>query len=182
MANQTISLTIPDIDLMSDDDLADLLRLRDGRWSRQTKDMLVRFGTSKLNLNRHGQVCGRVGLALAVAVRKHRSLRELLTKELTAVEEAAERPGHFSLGFGFDLYRNKEALDILVLGYKSVFESARSYVRAAVRIEAGARPDPEPAEPREIVPYIAGEMPEGASLTVRNVTTVMPDRTFWRRC
>lgn len=55
-------------------------------------------------------------------------LRELLTTELTAVEEAAERPGHFSLGFGFDLYRNKEALDILVLGYKSVFGSAGSYV------------------------------------------------------
>lgn len=43
-------------------------------------------------------------------------LRELLMKELAVVEQAAERPGHFSLGFGFDLYRNKEALDILVLG------------------------------------------------------------------
>ena len=108
-------------------------------------------------------------------------LRELLTKELAVVEEAAERPGHFSLGFGFDLYRNKEALDILVLGYKSVFEAAGSYVQAAVRIEGGARPDPEPAEPREIVPYIAAEMPEGASLTVRNVTTVRPERTFWEK-
>ena len=106
-------------------------------------------------------------------------LKDLLTKEIAASEEAAERPGHFSLGFGFDLYRNKEALDILVLGYKSVFEAAGSYVQAAVRIEGGARPDPEPAEPREIVPYIAAEMPEGASVTVRNVTTVRPERTFW---
>ena len=108
-------------------------------------------------------------------------LKDLLTKEIAASEEAAERPGHFSLGFGFDLYRNKEALDILVLGYKSVFEAAGSYVQAAVRIEGGARPDPEPAEPREIVPYIAAEMPEGASLTVRNVTTVRPERTFWEK-
>ncbi|MER8395727.1 nucleotidyl transferase AbiEii/AbiGii toxin family protein [Mesorhizobium sp. M0959] len=108
-------------------------------------------------------------------------LRELLTRELAVVEEAAGRPGHFSLGFGFDLYRNKEALDILVLGYKSVFESAGSYVQAAVRIEGGARPDPEPAESREIVPYIAAEMPDGESLAFRNVTTVRPERTFWEK-
>ncbi len=108
-------------------------------------------------------------------------LRELLTRELAIVEEAAGRPGHFSLGFGFDLYRNKEALDILVLGYKSVFESAGSYVQAAVRIEGGARPDPEPAESREIVPYIAAEMPDGESLAFRNVTTVRPERTFWEK-
>lgn len=108
-------------------------------------------------------------------------LRELLTRELAVVEEVAGRPGHFSLGFGFDLYRNKEALDILVLGYKSVFESAGSYVQAAVRIEGGARPDPEPAESREIVPYIAAEMPDGESLAFRNVTTVRPERTFWEK-
>ncbi|MBB4116415.1 rubredoxin [Rhizobium sp. BK226] len=52
MTNQTISLTIPDIDSMSDDQLADFLHMRDGRWSRQTKDLLAKFGTSKLNLNR----------------------------------------------------------------------------------------------------------------------------------
>lgn len=108
-------------------------------------------------------------------------LRELLTKQVTVVEAAAEQPGHFSLSFGFDPYRNKEALDILVLGYKSVFESAGSYVQAAVRIEGGARPDPEPAESREVVPYIASELPEPASLTVRNVTTVRPERTFWEK-
>lgn len=108
-------------------------------------------------------------------------LKNLLKREIAAVEGAAELRGHFSLGFGFDLYRNKEALDILVLGYRSVFDSAGSYVQAAVRIEGGARPDPEPAEPREIVPYIASEMPGGMDLTVHNVTTVKPERTFWEK-
>jgi hypothetical protein len=108
-------------------------------------------------------------------------LKDLLTKEIASFEEAAERPGHFTLGFGFDNYRNRDALDILVLGYKSVFESAQSYVQAAVRIEGGARPDPEPTEAREIVPYIAAEMPEGTDLTVRKVTTVKPERTFWEK-
>ncbi len=108
-------------------------------------------------------------------------LKDLLTKEIASVEKSAEQSGHFSLGFGFDLYRNKDALDILVLSYKSVFESAGSYVEAAIRIEGGARPDPEPAEPREIVPYIASEMPAPADLTIRNVITVKPERTFWEK-
>lgn len=108
-------------------------------------------------------------------------LKELLAKEIAAVEKAAEKPGHFSLGFGFDAYRNRDALDILVVGYKSVFESGDGYVQAAVRIEAGARPDPLPAEPREIVPYIASEMPTGPDLTVGGVTTVKPERTFWEK-
>ena len=62
-----------------------------------------------------------------------------------------------------------------------MFESADSYVQAAVRIEGGARPDLGPAEPREIVPYIASEMPDTADLTVSNVTTVKPERTFWEK-
>jgi hypothetical protein len=108
-------------------------------------------------------------------------LKELLKREITAVEEAANQQGHFSLGFGFDPYRNRDALDILVLGYKSVFDSGDGYVQAAVRIEGGARPNPVPAEPREVVPYIASEMPSGADLTIRGVTTVKPERTFWEK-
>lgn len=108
-------------------------------------------------------------------------LRDLLAKEIAAIEEAAGQAGHFSLEFGFDAYRNRDALDILVVGYKSVFDSGDGYVQAAVRIEGGARPDPEPAEPREIVPYIASEMPAGSDLTVRGVVTVRPERTFWEK-
>lgn len=108
-------------------------------------------------------------------------LREEMAAEIAAVEEAVGQAGHFSLGFGFDAYRNKEALDILVLSYKSVFDAGDAYVQAAVRIEGGARPDPEPAEPREIVPYIASELPKELDLAVPNVTTVRPERTFWEK-
>lgn len=108
-------------------------------------------------------------------------LRDLLANEIAAIEEAAGQAGHFSLAFGFDAYRNRDALDILVVGYKSVFDSGDGYVQAAVRIEGGARPDPEPAEAREIVPYIAAEMPAGSDLTVRGVMTVRPERTFWEK-
>ena len=108
-------------------------------------------------------------------------LRDELFREIAAVEEAAGLPGHFSVEFGFDAYRNRDALDILVIGYKSDFNTAGSYVQAAVRIEGGARPDPEPAEPREVVAYVAKELRDNLDLTVRGVTTVRPERTFWEK-
>jgi hypothetical protein len=108
-------------------------------------------------------------------------LKRLLDEDIAAVEGETGQSGHFSLDFGYDLYRKKEALDVLVLGYKSVFDTSGGYVEAAVRIEGGARPDPVPAEKREIIPYVASEMPKGTDLTVQNVTTVKPERTFWEK-
>ncbi|WSH69116.1 nucleotidyl transferase AbiEii/AbiGii toxin family protein (plasmid) [Rhizobium ruizarguesonis] len=58
---------------------------------------------------------------------------------------------------------------------------ACGYVEAAVRIEGGARPDPVPAETRQIVPYIASEMPSGSDRAISNVMTVRPERTFWEK-
>ncbi|WP_209857328.1 nucleotidyl transferase AbiEii/AbiGii toxin family protein [Rhizobium herbae] len=108
-------------------------------------------------------------------------LKSLLDDEIAAIEGETGQTGHFSLGFGYDSYRKKEALDILVLGYRSVFDTSGGYVEAAVRIEGGARPDPVPAETRQIIPYIASEMPAGSDLTVYNVMTVKPERTFWEK-
>jgi hypothetical protein len=117
------------------------------------------------------------------AARKYISgtLRDQLLKEIAAVEELSGRSGHFSVGFGFDPYRNKDALDVLVVGYDSAFGSGDGYVQAAVRIEGGARPDPVPVEAREIVPYVADELPNGAVLNFGGVTTVKPERTFWEK-
>jgi hypothetical protein len=108
-------------------------------------------------------------------------LKSLLDKEIAAAEGEIGQTGHFSLGFGYDSYRKKEALDVLVLGYNSVFDTSGGYIEAAVRIEGGARPDPLPTENRQIVPYIASEMRVGIDLTVSNVTTVKPERTFWEK-
>lgn len=108
-------------------------------------------------------------------------LRDSLSTELADVEKETGQHGHFTLDFGYDAYRKKEALDILVLRYKSVFDTSGGYVEAAVRIEGGARPDPIPVEPREITPYIASEMKAGFDLSVPNVMTVKPERTFWEK-
>ncbi|ATU95269.1 nucleotidyl transferase AbiEii/AbiGii toxin family protein [Phyllobacterium zundukense] len=107
-------------------------------------------------------------------------LKGRLSQEIAAVEATIGQAGHFSLNFGYDAYRKKEALDVLVLGYKSVFDTSGDYVESAVRIEAGARPDPSPAEARTIVAYVAKEMGEG-DFTVPNVTTAKPERTFWEK-
>lgn len=108
-------------------------------------------------------------------------LRELLAAEIADVETAIDQKGHFTLSFGYDAYRKKDALDVLVIGYKSAFDTSGGYVEAAVRIEGGARPDPVPAEPREILAYVASELSEIAPLAVPGVTTVRPERTFWEK-
>lgn len=55
-------------------------------------------------------------------------LKDLLTKEIAAVETESGQAGLFSLNFGYDAYREKDALDILVLGYKSVFDTSGGYL------------------------------------------------------
>ncbi len=117
------------------------------------------------------------------AARKYISgpLRDQLLMEIAAVEDAIGQKDHFSVGFGFDAYRNKDALDILVVGYDSAFGSGDGYVQAAVRIEGGARPDPVPVEQRQITPYVADELLNSADLKFGGVTTVKPERTFWEK-
>ncbi|WP_170481395.1 hypothetical protein [Ruegeria arenilitoris] len=47
-----VSISIPDIASLGDDDMPAIAPFRDGRWSNQTKDLLAKFGAHKLNLNR----------------------------------------------------------------------------------------------------------------------------------
>jgi hypothetical protein len=44
-------IRIPDIEILADDELAEVAHMRDGRWSAQTRALLERFGTTKLDLN-----------------------------------------------------------------------------------------------------------------------------------
>jgi hypothetical protein len=65
---------------------------------------------------------------------------------------------------------------ILVL-YPSVF-TVDSYVRPVVRIECGAKSALDPHGLSVIAPYIATDLPD-VDLLVRNVTTILAERTFW---
>lgn len=47
-----ITVIVPDIDSLSDEELLKVAFGRDGRWSHQTKALLAQFGVQKLDLNR----------------------------------------------------------------------------------------------------------------------------------
>lgn len=65
----------------------------------------------------------------------------------------------------------------LLLEYPAVSDQDQ-YLHPAVKIEAGAKSALDPHTPLSVRPYVAGDLP-GFDLTVPNVTTVDPVRTFW---
>jgi hypothetical protein len=66
----------------------------------------------------------------------------------------------------------------LLFWYPSVTATQDDYIRPAVKIESGAKSALDPHEDMTLHPYVADELPK-LSLSVRNVTTVVAERTFW---
>src|SRR5690606_19331104 len=66
----------------------------------------------------------------------------------------------------------------LLIWYPEVEPRDAGYVRPAVRIEAGSKSALDPNRSARIQPYVA-EDTEGLDLTVADVTTIEPNRTFW---
>ena len=66
----------------------------------------------------------------------------------------------------------------LLFWYPSVTAATGDYIRAAVKIEAGAKSAFDPHVASTVLPYVAQDI-VGADLAVANITTVKPERTFW---
>ena len=66
----------------------------------------------------------------------------------------------------------------LLLWYPTATTDGNAYIRRAIKIESGAKSALDPHAPVVVKPYIADDLPNFA-LTVGNVTTVAPSRTFW---
>lgn len=66
----------------------------------------------------------------------------------------------------------------LLFWYPAVTSAPDSYIRSAVKIEAGAKSALDPNVPTTIRPYIADDLPH-LDLRVTGITTVQPQRTFW---
>ena len=66
----------------------------------------------------------------------------------------------------------------LLVWYPEVEPRDDAYVRPAVRIESGAKSALDPNRPVAIRPYVADEAVD-LDLTVADVTTIEPSRTFW---
>ncbi len=56
-----------------------------------------------------------------------------------------------------------------------------TYIKAAVRLEIGARSDPWPAETRTVQSYAAEEFPAQLGEAPARVNVLSPERTFWEK-
>jgi len=66
----------------------------------------------------------------------------------------------------------------LLLWYPTATTEGNAYIRRAIKIESGAKSALDPHSPLTIRPYIADDL-VNLDLTVGNVITVDPSRTFW---
>jgi hypothetical protein len=66
----------------------------------------------------------------------------------------------------------------LLLWYPSVTAAGNDYIRRAIKIESGAKSALDPHAPVTVRPFVADDV-AGRDLSVHNVTTVDPSRTFW---
>lgn len=55
------------------------------------------------------------------------------------------------------------------------------YIKPRIKLEYGARGDPEPFEPRSLVPYLAEEFPDELPDSETPVETLSVTRTFWEK-
>lgn len=55
------------------------------------------------------------------------------------------------------------------------------YVKPRIKLEFGARGEPEPFEPSEICPYVADDFPDDLPDAVTKVPTLALERTFWEK-
>ena len=62
--------------------------------------------------------------------------------------------------------------------YPTVTATEGDYIRAAVKIEAGAKSALDPHISATVTPYVAEDLPD-LNLNVANITTVKPERTYW---
>jgi len=66
----------------------------------------------------------------------------------------------------------------LLFWYPAVTATTGDYIRSAVKIEAGAKSALDPHVAASVTPYVTQDLPD-LDLTVTNVVTVKPERTFW---
>lgn len=97
-----------------------------------------------------------------------------LTTQFTDIAATAIPGGRFRLEADPD---DKDG-QTLLFWYPAVTAAEGDYIRAAVKIEAGAKSALDPHIAATVTPYVAADLPD-LDLSVDNVTTVQPERTFW---
>lgn len=67
------------------------------------------------------------------------------------------------------------------LGYGNTYGGRPGYVQPRIKLEFGARGDPEPFELRDILPYVAEDFPGEVPDAVTAVPTLALERTYWEK-
>lgn len=96
-----------------------------------------------------------------------------LTAQFTEIGESIIPGGRFRLEPDLD---DKDGQTLLFWYPAVAVEGA--YIRAAVKIEAGAKSALDPHIAATVTPYVAADLVD-LDLEVHDVTTVKPERTFW---
>jgi hypothetical protein len=99
-----------------------------------------------------------------------------LFAELNAIVLAAAQRNDLDSS-RFQVRPDSDDAQTLLLWYPAAMP-ADDYVRPAVKIESGAKSALDPNNPQIVRPYVDDDAP-GLDLSVPNVTTVDPQRTFW---
>nr|WP_255701828.1 nucleotidyl transferase AbiEii/AbiGii toxin family protein [Bordetella sp. LUAb4] len=97
-----------------------------------------------------------------------------MCRELREVAARAIRSDRFHL----ELDPEDPDQQTLLFWYPTVVAKSNPYIRSAVKIEAGAKSALDPHETASVVPYVDNYLPS-LDMTVSNITTVSPERTFW---
>lgn len=97
-----------------------------------------------------------------------------LTGQLTQIAASVIPHSRFRLAPDPDDKDNQS----LLFWYPVVTANSGEYIRSAVKIEGGAKSALDPHIATTVSPYVSQDLP-GMDLSVTNVTTVKPERTFW---
>lgn len=81
-------------------------------------------------------------------------------------------------GFRLEIDPDDKDGQTLLFWYPAVTANPGDYIRSAVKIESGAKSARDPHVAATLTPYVAQDLPD-QDLSVANVTTVKPERTFW---
>ena len=116
---------------------------------------------------------------------KRRALIEQISRDCSAFitgdlqTSVAEALADDTRGLGnVEIDGTDHSRQTLLVHYPTVTADQNGYVRAAVRIESGAKSALEPNQPRTVTPYIAYDVPN-LEMQIADVTTIHAEHTFW---
>jgi len=105
------------------------------------------------------------------------------TVAMPSLARAIERALGTTNGWSIEPDPDDKDRQTLLFNYPRTSESegGSGYIKPRIKLEYGARGDPEPFEKRSIVPYLSEEFPDELPDAETSVQTLSVTRTFWEK-